>query len=351
MLLRTYERSRIVLLRFPAVGFILYSMAGGRIPPYFNDDIFKAEDLWGRDGDVFIVAGGKSGSTWVSNIVHEIRTKGNPSDFRDLYEEIRLPEFVYYPGQSLDERIELMKASAKGYSFAVYKTHARPPDLKVRPGARYIVVIRNFIDTAASAKTFVHSHGKEFAKMWGGFPPQAGKQFDLTEAEYTQYVLEDMGGGKGQLDIFMLDFLRAWWPLRHLNNVLFLHYSELVHARREGILRISRFLKTPLSDVELEAVVHHTAFEYMKEHASRFNLEHIHDAFKDKGLVPRNMRFIEGSLVSEGPRRNSSRELQASLIRAIRHRTERALGRRLAGWVMDGGDVPFSAELPNGLPY
>jgi hypothetical protein len=90
-----------ILLKIPKVGFIIYAMAGGKVPPFFDSDIFKPENskLWATTNDVFISSAGKSGSTWLMNTVHEIRTKGRPEPFRDIYEEVPFVEFMYYPGE------------------------------------------------------------------------------------------------------------------------------------------------------------------------------------------------------------------------------------------------------------
>ena len=133
--------------------------------------MFENEQLWSRDNDVFLVVPAKSGTTWLMATLHYIRGHGNPPPFRDVYEEIMWPEFIYYPGQTLEERVELYRNVSKKYPFSIYKTHKGPPELKIRKNAKYIICVRNFFDVAASFRSFLRHHCESFAAFWGGFPP------------------------------------------------------------------------------------------------------------------------------------------------------------------------------------
>lgn len=53
---------------------------------YFNNKIIVNEDnlYRPRDGDIIVVGPMKSGTTWMQQILHQIRTKGDES-FYDIY--------------------------------------------------------------------------------------------------------------------------------------------------------------------------------------------------------------------------------------------------------------------------
>ena len=338
---------RTWLLRVPRVGFVLYGLAGGDVPPYFDWRIFEREAEWTKPGDVFIVSGGKTGSTWLCNIVHEIRTRGNPPIFTDIYNEVPLVEFVYYPGQSMQERIEILNNASKKYSLSVYKTHLKPPMLKLRSDAKYILIVRNVEDIVASLKPFLQSHSPVFAKMWGGFPIQAGMSIDaISKSEYENYVLNDMGGGQSQLDVFVLDFLRGWWPYRNHSNIMFVHYHDLLTDFGSQLERLASFMGIHLSPDEMTLIEHRISFDFMSKHRSRFNLQHILDASKARGKVPADVFFLSGQLMDRGPSRSGIRELDDELVKKIRLRTNKVFGQKIANWVENGGEFPRNENMP-----
>ena len=51
-------------------------------PPWINDTIQQRIE-W-RDGDIVVSVPPKSGTTWTMNIVHQLRSGGDPS-FADIY--------------------------------------------------------------------------------------------------------------------------------------------------------------------------------------------------------------------------------------------------------------------------
>ena len=58
------------------------------------------------------------------------------------------------------------------YPFRVFKSHYGPPELPVRKKGgkkiKYIAMVRNGIDVAASFTTFFSSHSEKFRSLWGG---------------------------------------------------------------------------------------------------------------------------------------------------------------------------------------
>ena len=162
---------------------------------------------------MFAAVPGKSGTTWLINTLHHIRSRGSPPPFRDIYEEARWPELWYYPGQSLEDRIRLLKETASRYPFAIYKTHSSGIQLAVRGDAKYIICVRNAVDVVASLFPFLRNHDVGFAKMWGGFPPQAGEPEAPTDmALFEHQVLKDMGMASPLSTFFSFNPLSTFGP-------------------------------------------------------------------------------------------------------------------------------------------
>ena len=88
----------------PEVGFILWAITGGTMPPYFSTDAWQPAEMrtWIKDNDLVVATGAKSGTTWMLFCTHQIRTKGSDEiDFRDV--SISTPWPVGAPRGSLHE--------------------------------------------------------------------------------------------------------------------------------------------------------------------------------------------------------------------------------------------------------
>lgn len=128
-----------VVLKVPKLGFLLYHFASGApIPPYMVNVQWEDDSKWLNSGDVVCSVAAKSGTTWAMATAHVLRTKGDDS-FTQLLDVVPWADFVRYPGETLDTRIEYFKRAAKPYPFAVYKSHSTPSHIKMRDDVRYVV--------------------------------------------------------------------------------------------------------------------------------------------------------------------------------------------------------------------
>jgi aryl sulfotransferase len=62
--------------------------------------------------------------------------------------------------------------------------------------------------------------------------------------------------------------IRSWWDIRHLPNVMFLHYQNLKDDMEGMMRKIARFLDIPIDEQMWPEIVRHCTFEYMKAHAT-----------------------------------------------------------------------------------
>lgn len=65
-----------LFFKIPNVGFILWALSGGALPPFIDDAPFKEDNNgWLKDGDVIVSTGAKAGTTWMLFCAHQIRVK------------------------------------------------------------------------------------------------------------------------------------------------------------------------------------------------------------------------------------------------------------------------------------
>jgi allophanate hydrolase subunit 2 len=65
-----------LFFKVPNVGFILWAMTGGSLPPFIDNVPFQeGNQEWLKDGDVIVSTGAKAGTTWMLFCSHQIRVK------------------------------------------------------------------------------------------------------------------------------------------------------------------------------------------------------------------------------------------------------------------------------------
>jgi hypothetical protein len=196
--------------------------------------------LKSRASDIFISPFGKCGTTWLQQIVHTLRTRGD-MDFRDISEVVPWLEV------SLDLGIDL-DAPQRAEPRA-YKSHLGWDKIP-KPG-RYIVSFRDPKDALVSAYRFFEG--------WF-FEPGTISIDDF--AEWRFLAEPDRG---------YWAHLLSWWSARDEPAVLLLSFEEMKLRPREHIERIAALIGIPASEQLLDLAVERTSFDYMSRHKDRFD--------------------------------------------------------------------------------
>ena len=233
-------------------------------PPWINDTI-QQQIEW-RDGDIVISVPPKSGTTWTMNIVHQLRSGGDP-DFADIYREVPWLELVPAPDSTLEGLIAEFDEMPRDRRRA-FKSHAAPPTLPYqRPGAgpdvRYVVVARNPDEAVASFRPFIAAHSDAWFDLW--HMPKDG----IVGPDFETFFA---GMGSHALVPRIFDFMAEWWPLRHEPNVMLIHYADLKRAPEASVRGIADFLGFDVPDAQWPAILEYTSFPWMKAHESKFEL-------------------------------------------------------------------------------
>jgi aryl sulfotransferase len=62
--------------------------------------------------------------------------------------------------------------------------------------------------------------------------------------------------------------IRSWWAIRHLPNVLMVHFEQLKTDMPGQIRRIAGFLDIPIDGATWSAILTYCSFDYMKANAT-----------------------------------------------------------------------------------
>lgn len=123
-----------------------------------------------------------------------------------------------------------------------YPCHFLPKEIW-STGGRVIYVIRNVKDMAVSLYHFVRNFFHA----------------DFTMDDIVNSIANDLSFYSP-----LPDHIQNFWKIRHLPNVFFLTYEELVNSPFESIKRISEFLKCDYSDEQLMELTEYSSFKSMK---------------------------------------------------------------------------------------
>lgn len=190
--------------------------------------------------DVVITPYGKSGTTWLQQIVHGLRTRGD-MDFDDI------SRVVPWLETSTDLGLDL-HAPQRGHPRA-FKSHLNWYD--VPKGGRYIVSIREPKDVLVS--------GYRFMEGWF-FEPGS---IDITTWAEDFMANREKGG--------YWRHLRSWWEERHNPHVLLLCYEEMTQDLPGTVRTVADFIGVPLDEELLAIVVRQASLDFMLAHKDRFD--------------------------------------------------------------------------------
>ena len=237
-----------------------------------------------RPTDVFITPYGKSGTTWLQQIVHGLRTRGD-MDFDDISRVVPWLETSYDLG--LDIHAE-QKANPRAF-----KSHMDWHDIP--KGARSIVSIRNPKDVLVS--------GYRFMEGWW-FEPGA-----IAIDEWARESFMNPEEGKGYWN-----HLISWWEQREREDVFLLAYEQMKRDLPGTIRRVADFTGMPLDDELMEIVSRQSSFDFMLAHKDRFDDKLMRDRSERlSGLPPGS----DSAKVRKGEVGEHRQELSAEIIAGL----------------------------------
>ena len=217
---------------------------------------------------------GKSGTTWVQQIIAELIFGGAP----DLHGAALSPwmEMPGIPGPAL-----LGMVAAQTHRRFL-KTHLPVSALVFSPRARYVYVGRDARDVIWSYYNHVAGYTPEQLERMNapadlgppvGWPRGNERQF------YLDFLEDPRKAHQGAWPFW--ESVREWWDIRALPNVLFVHFNSLKSDLPGQIRRIAQFLDIPFDESAMPSIVEHCGIDHMREAAGRNEM--LKAVWKDGG--------------------------------------------------------------------
>lgn len=211
-----------------------------------------------RDGDIVIASWGKSGCTWLQQIVSQLLFVGRGSVA--VAEVSPWVEFALFPPDWLHGRLETQSHRR------FVKTHLPVDALVYSPRAKYLYIARDGRDVVWSLYNHFRRLNAEWYSMMrrkrGRFgrlpehPPESFRRF------FRQWLDED-----GFPFWPYWPHVQSWWNIRTLPNLMLLHFTELRHDLPATARRISAFLEIDVSEDDWPVVLEHCSLGHMRRNA------------------------------------------------------------------------------------
>ena len=224
---------------------------------HFNSTVW--DDFAFRDDDIIIATYAKSGTTWLQQIVSQLIFQGQeglPVAEMSPWLDLRVPP----------AGVKLQAVEAQQHRRFI-KTHLPVDALVFSPRAKYIYIARDGRDVVWSMYNHHVNANAKWYEALNETPGLVGPPIDRPVEDVRQYF-HDWLDKDGFPFWSYWENISSWWAIRHLPNVLLLHYANLKEDMEGQIKSIARFLDISIDAATWPAILEHCSFAYMKDHAT-----------------------------------------------------------------------------------
>ncbi|MGI9381959.1 MAG: sulfotransferase domain-containing protein [Methyloligellaceae bacterium] len=231
----------------------------------WNDFVFRGDDI-------VIATYAKSGTTWTQQIVSQLLFKGQEGlEVAEMspWLDLRVPP----------KDIKLPAIEAQTHRRFV-KTHLPVDALVFSPKAKYIYVGRDGRDVVWSMYNHHANANDDWYRALNDTPGRVGPPIERPNSDIRQYF-RDWLEIEGHPFWPFWENIRSWWAIRHLPNLMLLHFADLKNDMEGEMQKIAAFLDIAIDESKWSRMVEHCTFDYMKANAA--NSVPLGGAFWDGG--------------------------------------------------------------------
>ncbi|KAH0332986.1 P-loop containing nucleoside triphosphate hydrolase protein, partial [Aureobasidium melanogenum] len=274
-----------------------------------------------RDDDVVIASWGKSGTTWMQQIVSQLIFNGS--------EDAPVHEVSPW----LDLR-PLPEGLATGLLEAqthrrFMKTHCPLQNLVYSPKAKYIFCARDGRDVIWSMHNHLYHATPAFYEIMNT-PGHLGHASERPQADVREYFLDFIeDDNRSTITYPFWNVIRGWYAAKDTPNLLFVHFNDLKKDLSGEIQRIATFLDIGVTQEKLAEITEHCTFEYMKANAKKMSPEQ----------APMMWENGAETFINKGSNGRWRDVLTADDIKLYEDKANSELGEECAKWLAEGGRI------------
>ena len=236
--------------------------------------------------DVVISPYGKSGTTWLQQMAHTLRSRGD-MDFDDI------SRVVPWIESSTDLGLDL--ESEQTALPRLFKSHLDAH--RIPKGGRYIISCRDPRDAAYSMYKFMEGWFLE---------PGTVTADDFVRATFLQ-----AGRAPGSSGGDYWTHLTSWWSRRNDPDVLFMAYEHMNKDPVGTIYKVAALMDIELDDELLAITKEQASLAFMQQHKDRFDDK----LMRDRSIAVAGLSAdSDSSKVRTGQVGESHRQLSAQVV-------------------------------------
>ncbi len=220
-----------------------------------------------RATDVLITTAPKAGTTWMQQILYQLRSGGDES-FDNIFDVVPWLEYRR-PGVDVATMLRDYEAMSNP---RIFKTHCT---YEQTPGTDTVRIVMTSRDPRDCCVSYYHH-------MINLADPIRDRLGVDENATFDDLFERWLAGGAWFRNI------QSWWPHRTDANVLWLRYEDMKRDLEQAVDSIVGFLGWTLEPDQKARVLEHCSFEWMKRHNAKFSAVPgytISEHFEKGGLI------------------------------------------------------------------
>jgi len=228
-------------------------------------DTLRWNFLTPRADDVVVATTYKAGTTWVQTIVANLIFGGK-----------KLPGSLHDLAPWLDQRLfplelVLTRLEQQTHRRSI-KTHLPLDGLPFHQSIKYVYVGRDPRDVFMSFWNFYGNFSPQMIAAINGIPGRVGDELQKCPDDVHELWHNWITRGwfewesEGYPFWSVMHHAQTWWDYRHRQNILFVHYADLLADMEGGIRRIARYLEIEPPADAWPTIVRNCSFAEMKAH-------------------------------------------------------------------------------------
>ncbi|MCB9147704.1 MAG: sulfotransferase domain-containing protein [Caldilineaceae bacterium] len=231
-----------------------------------------------RAGDIIVTTSYKSGTSWMQDIVLHL-----------IYQGQEIPNLMDV-SPWVDARfmmsIEELKQILAQENRRCLKAHIPLDGLPYYPQVKYIVVGRDARDVFMSWWNHYSNYTADAYDALNNIPGRVGPPIPRCPQDIRDYWRTWISKGwfewesEGYPHSGNMHHTQTWWNYRHLNNILFVHFNDLLENSETEIARVAHFLDIAISDADILAIAESVSLTQTRERVIKAGGELMREIWK-----------------------------------------------------------------------